>query len=105
MFNGIVIASDGPGGAARALSAAIKLAKQHDTELLRCRVEELPQFPASLDAVVEEKTEANRLFEGVISRAKAQAKPRESHSAPMFWPAMRWGQLLCTSRRRVIVGS
>jgi nucleotide-binding universal stress UspA family protein len=74
MFNRIVIANDGSGGAARALSAAIKLAKQHDAELLMVSVEEVPQFPASLDEVVEEKTEANRLFEGVISRAKAQAQ-------------------------------
>jgi nucleotide-binding universal stress UspA family protein len=74
MFNRIVIANDGSGGAARALSAAIKLAKQHDAELLMVSVEEVPQLPASVDEVVEEKTEANRLFEGVISRAKAQAQ-------------------------------
>lgn len=74
MFNRIVIANDGSGGAGRALLAAIKLAKLHDAEVLMVWVEELPQFPASVDEVVEEKTEANHFFEGVISRAKAQAQ-------------------------------
>lgn len=74
MFRRIVIASDGSEGAARALSAAIKLAKQHDAELHMVSVEELPQFPASVDEVVEEKAEANHFFAGVIARAKGQAQ-------------------------------
>ena len=45
MFSKILIANDGSEGAARALSAAIKLAKQHDAELHMISVEELPQFP------------------------------------------------------------
>jgi nucleotide-binding universal stress UspA family protein len=74
VFSKIVIASDGSEGADRALSVAIRLAKKHDAELHLVSVEELPQFPASVDEVVEEKTAANRFFAGVVTRAKAQAQ-------------------------------
>jgi nucleotide-binding universal stress UspA family protein len=37
-------------------------------------VEELPQFPASIDEVVEEKEEANHRYAAVIARAEAQAQ-------------------------------
>jgi nucleotide-binding universal stress UspA family protein len=74
MFSRIVIASDGSEGAGRALSAAIKLAKTHAAELAMISVEELPQFPASVDEIVEEKAEANHFFDTVIARAKAQAQ-------------------------------
>ena len=74
MFRKIVIAHDGSEGAARALSAAIKLAKEHDAELHMVSVEEIPQFPASVDEVIEEKTEANHFFEAVITRATGQAQ-------------------------------
>ena len=56
MFKRIVIASDGSQGAARALSVAIDLAKTHAADLHMISVEELPQFPASVDEVVEEKS-------------------------------------------------
>ena len=74
MFKKILIANDGSEGAARALSAAIKLAKEHEAELHMISVEELPRFPASVDEVVEEKQEANHVYEGVMSRAVAQAR-------------------------------
>lgn len=74
MFRKIVIASDGSEGAARALSTAILLAKTHDAELHMISVEELPQFPASIDEVVEEKTEANHFFASIMARAKGQAQ-------------------------------
>lgn len=74
MFRKIVTANDGSEGAGRALSAAIKLAKKHDAELHMVSVEELPQFPASVDELVEEKAEANHFFEAVIARAKGQAQ-------------------------------
>ncbi len=74
MFSKIVIASDGSEGAHRALSAAIRLAKKHDAELHLVSVEELPQFPASVDEVVEEKTATNHFYEGVAARARAQAQ-------------------------------
>jgi nucleotide-binding universal stress UspA family protein len=74
MFSRIVIANDGSEGAGRALSAAIRLAKTHGAALQMISVEELPQFPASVDEVVEEKAEANHFFAAVIARAKAQAQ-------------------------------
>ena len=74
MFDKILIANDGSEGAARALSAAIKLAKIHDAELHMICVEEMPRFPASIDEVVEEKAEANHLYDGVTSRAMGQAQ-------------------------------
>ena len=74
MFNKILIANDGSEGAARALSAAIKLAKIHDAELHMICVEEMPRFPASIDEVVEEKAEANHLYDSVSRRAMGQAQ-------------------------------
>jgi nucleotide-binding universal stress UspA family protein len=77
MFRKIIIASDGSEGAARALSAAIKLAKMHNADLHMVSVEELPQFPASVSEVIEEKVAANHFFENVITRAKAQAQAQD----------------------------
>ena len=74
MFHKILIANDGSEGAARALSAAIKLSKLHDAGLHMISVEELPAFPASIDEVIEEKQEANHVYEAVTSRAIAQAQ-------------------------------
>ncbi|MFN3746803.1 MAG: universal stress protein [Hyphomicrobiaceae bacterium] len=74
MFSKIVIAHDGSEGADRALSAAIKLAKLHGAQLHMVSVEELSQFPASVDEVVEEKTEANHYFESLVARATSQAR-------------------------------
>ena len=74
MFNRILIANDGSEGAARALPAAIKLAKIHDAELHMILVEELPAFPASIDEVIEEQQEANQVYEAVTRRAMAQAQ-------------------------------
>lgn len=77
MFNKILIANDGSEGVVRALSAAIKIAKQHDAELHMICVEEMPAFPATIDEVVEEKDEANHVFEAVCRRAAAQAEGRK----------------------------
>jgi len=74
MFERIAVANDGSEGAARALSVAIALAKVHGAQLHMISVEELPQFPASIDEVIEEKYEANHRYAAVIARAKAQAQ-------------------------------
>jgi nucleotide-binding universal stress UspA family protein len=74
MFSKILVANDGSQGAARALSAAIKLAKIHDAELHMISVEQLPSFPASIDEIVEEQQAANQIYEAVTSRAIAQAQ-------------------------------
>jgi nucleotide-binding universal stress UspA family protein len=74
MFRKILIANDGSEGAARALLAAIKLAKEQGADLHMISVEELPRFAASVDELIEEKSEANHVYEAVMSRAVAQAQ-------------------------------
>ncbi len=82
MFRKIFIANDGSDGAARALSAAIKLAKEQGVELHMISVEELPSFPASVDEIIEEKNEANHVYEAVTSRAVAQAQAQGVNLIP-----------------------
>jgi nucleotide-binding universal stress UspA family protein len=74
MFRKIVIANDGSQGATQALSFAIRLAKAHGSDLHMISVEELPQFPASVDEVIEEKADANQFFAAVLAQAKSQAE-------------------------------
>jgi nucleotide-binding universal stress UspA family protein len=82
MFNKILVANDGSEGAARAVSAAIKLAKLHGAEIHMIMVEELPRFPASVDEVIEEKAEANHVYEGAARRALGQAQAQGVKLAP-----------------------
>jgi nucleotide-binding universal stress UspA family protein len=70
----ILVANDGSEGAAKALTAAIGLARQLKAELHMICVEELARFPVSVDEVIEEKTEANHWFAVVIAKATAEAK-------------------------------
>jgi nucleotide-binding universal stress UspA family protein len=74
MFHKIPIANDGCEGAARALSAAIKLTKLLDAELRMISVEEMPASPAWIDEIIEEKQEANPIFEAVTRRSAGQAQ-------------------------------
>jgi nucleotide-binding universal stress UspA family protein len=74
MFKKMLIANDGSEGAARALGAAIKLAKISGASLDLITVEELPRFPASVDELIEEKEETNHVFAGIAGRARAQAQ-------------------------------
>jgi nucleotide-binding universal stress UspA family protein len=74
MYRKILIANDGSEGAAKALAAAIGLARRFKAPLHMVSVEEMPRFPTTVDEVVEEKQEANRIFDRVIERARVQAK-------------------------------
>jgi nucleotide-binding universal stress UspA family protein len=74
MYRRILIANDGSEGAARALTAAIELARRLKAELHMVSVEELPQFATTIDEVIEEKEEANGIFDQVIAQARLQAK-------------------------------
>ncbi len=74
MYKRILIANDGSAGAAKALTAAIALAKTMQAELHMILVEELPRLPDSIEEVVEERQAAGHRFETVIQRAQAQAK-------------------------------
>ena len=73
MFSKILIANDGSDGAFRALAAAIDLAKLTGAQLHMISVEQLPQFPATMDEVIEEKDAANHRFAGVIERSRDMA--------------------------------
>jgi nucleotide-binding universal stress UspA family protein len=70
----ILVANDGSEGGAKAFTAALSLARQLKAELHMICVEEIPNFPASLDEVIEEKDEANHRFADIIKRASAEAK-------------------------------
>ncbi|MFL5265214.1 MAG: universal stress protein [Stellaceae bacterium] len=74
MYRKILVANDGSPGASRALSAALTLAKQDRAALHMVTVEELPWFPASIDEVEEEKSEANHRLAPVLEAARAQAQ-------------------------------
>ena len=74
MFRRILTANDGSEGGARALAAAIDLARRYKAALLMISVAELPRFPTTIDEVVEVKAEANYSFEQLIERARAQAR-------------------------------
>jgi nucleotide-binding universal stress UspA family protein len=74
MYEKILIANDGSEGAGAALTTAIALAKRLQSSLHMICVEEMPQFLASVDEIVEEKREENHRFGPVVSRACAQAK-------------------------------
>jgi nucleotide-binding universal stress UspA family protein len=70
----MLVANDGSEGAEKALTTAILLARKLKSKLLMVSVEELPQFPASVEEVVDERQEENRRFERVIERATKRAK-------------------------------
>lgn len=67
------MANDGSPSARKALAAAVAVAQSTGAELRMITVEELPRFPASIDEIDEEKTEANHRFAPVIAAARADA--------------------------------
>jgi nucleotide-binding universal stress UspA family protein len=74
MFERILAANDGSEGAARALSAAVGVAKSQGATLHMICVEEMPRFPASIEEVVEDQMDAGHRYEAVITQSKAQAQ-------------------------------
>jgi nucleotide-binding universal stress UspA family protein len=76
VFKRIVVANDGSEGGRRALAMACDLAKQHHASLHMISVEELPDFPASIDEVVETKREENEKFHAVLEDARKLAKSK-----------------------------
>ena len=77
MFNNILIAHDGSDGAFKALSFALDLAHHHQMPLQMLIVEEMPDFPSSIDEVVEEKPEFDFRFKPVVERSKQLAALKE----------------------------
>jgi nucleotide-binding universal stress UspA family protein len=69
MFKHIVVANDGSDGGFRALTLACDLARQHKSKLSMIAVEQLLDFPASIDEVIETKETQNHKFHDVLEKA------------------------------------
>jgi len=76
VFKHIVIANDGSQGGRKALELACDLAKHHSATLHMISVEELPDFPASIDEVVETKEAENHKFREVLELARKFARTK-----------------------------
>ena len=76
MFTRIVVANDGSEGGFRALAFACDLAKRYGASLHMVSVEELPDFPASIDEIVEIKAAENHKFHAVLDRARELANAK-----------------------------
>ena len=74
MYKRILAANDGSPGAVKALAQAIAIARCCGAELHGITVEELPRFPATIDEIDEEKTEANHRLAPVIAGAHTAAE-------------------------------
>src|ERR1700730_8757867 len=74
MYRRLLVANDGSPGGAKALKAALELAKRLVVELDMICVEELPRIPVSIGELREERAEAGRLFRKVIEQPRAQAE-------------------------------
>jgi nucleotide-binding universal stress UspA family protein len=76
MFKRIAVANDGSEGGRRALEFACDLAKLHRATLHMISVEQLPDFPASINEVLETKQLENHKFHDVLERARKVAKAK-----------------------------
>ncbi|MGA2638394.1 universal stress protein [Methylocella sp.] len=74
MFSKILQANDGSEHAFHALSLALLIAKQNNSELHMVSVEEIDYMPEFLEEVREETGTAARRFHGVLKRARAMAE-------------------------------
>jgi nucleotide-binding universal stress UspA family protein len=74
MFSKILHANDGSEGAFKAFEVALSMARHYRAELHMVAVEEMPRIPGTREEVLGDKELANHKFEGVIARAKEQAR-------------------------------
>jgi nucleotide-binding universal stress UspA family protein len=77
MFNNLLIALDGSEGAFKALTFALDLAHHHQISLTMLIVEEMPDFPATIGEMVEEKRELDFRFKPVVERARTLAELKQ----------------------------
>jgi nucleotide-binding universal stress UspA family protein len=73
VFTLIVVANDGSEGGFKALALGCDVAKRCGAALHMISVEELPDFPASIDEIVEIKDAENHKYHDVLERARAVA--------------------------------
>ena len=74
MFSRILHANDGSEHAFHALTVALAIAKQNDSNLHMVSVEEIDYMPEFIEEVREETGTAARRFHGVLQRAHAMAE-------------------------------
>ncbi|MBI1867694.1 MAG: universal stress protein [Methylocystis sp.] len=77
MFDKILHANDGSEHAFQALSLALAIAQQNQSELHMVCVEEVPYLPEFIEEVRETTGTAARRFHGVLQRARAMAEERQ----------------------------
>jgi nucleotide-binding universal stress UspA family protein len=77
MFSKILHANDGSEHAFHALTVALAIAKQNESDLHMVSVEEIDYMPEFVEEVREETRTAARRFHTVLQRARAMAE--ESH--------------------------
>jgi nucleotide-binding universal stress UspA family protein len=74
MFNKILHANDGSDHAFHALSLALAIAQQNNSELHMVSVEEIDYMPEFIEEIREETGTAARRFHAVLQRARAMAQ-------------------------------
>jgi nucleotide-binding universal stress UspA family protein len=74
MFRKILHANDGSEHAFHALSLALAIAKQNQSELHMVCIEEISYMPEFIEEVREEKGTAARRFHGVVNRSRGMAE-------------------------------
>jgi nucleotide-binding universal stress UspA family protein len=74
MFGKILHANDGSDHAFHALSLALAIARQNQSELHMVCVEEIPYMPEFIEEVREETGTAARRFHRVLQRSRAMAE-------------------------------
>jgi nucleotide-binding universal stress UspA family protein len=77
VFTRIVVANDGSDGGFKALAMGCELAKRDGAALHMISVEELPDFPASIDEIIEIKDAENHKYHDVLERAREIAKAND----------------------------
>jgi nucleotide-binding universal stress UspA family protein len=77
MFRRILHANDGSEPAFHALSLAIAIARQNDSELHMVCVEEIDYMPEFIEEVRQEKGTATRRFHKAVQRANALANDND----------------------------
>jgi hypothetical protein len=82
MFSKILHANDGSEGAFKALEVALSMARHYRSELHMVGVEAMPWLPGTREEVFGDKELANHKFEGVIARAKEQARKQRVRLTP-----------------------